>query len=129
MAGWSTYAQQKALDHIRGKASWTMPSNNWIALFTEAPTDAGGGTEAAYTGYARVQTTAADWASASGIAGANAAALNFPTCAGGTSAVVAFAAFDQATGGNMLYWGTCSLAVSTGITPGFGVGQLSCTLD
>jgi hypothetical protein len=45
MAGFTTYLQQKVLDHVRGKTSFTMPTA-YVALFTTNPTDAGGGTEA-----------------------------------------------------------------------------------
>lgn len=128
MAGFTTYLQNKVLDHVRGKTAYTMPTVS-VALFTVAPTDAGGGTEAAYTGYARVTTAGADWTASSGINGANANAINFPACTAGTSTVVAFGLYDAASAGNLLAWGTCSLSVSSGITPSFAVAALNITLD
>jgi len=130
MAGFSTYLQQKILDHIRGKTALTMPTA-YVGLYTAAPTDAGGGTEAAYTGYARVTTSGSDWTAASGTSGSNAAAITFPACTAGSSTVTHFGIFDASTSGNLLAWGAlgASLAVSAGITPAFAIGALTLTLD
>jgi hypothetical protein len=128
MAGFTTYLQQKILDHVRGKTSYTMPTA-YVALFTTNPTDAGGGTEAAYTSYARVTTAGSDWTAASGTSGANATAISFPACTGSTSTVTGFGLYDASSTGNLLAWGTCSLSVSTGITPQFAIGALTLTLD
>lgn len=128
MAGFTTYLQQKVLDHVRGKTSYTMPTA-YVALFTANPTDAGGGTEAAYTSYARVTTSGSTWTAASGTSGANAAAIAFPACTGSSSTVTGFGLYDASSAGNLLAWGTCSLAVSTGITPQFAIGDLVITLD
>lgn len=128
MAGFTTYLQQKILDHVRGKTSYTMPTA-YVALFTANPTDAGGGTEAAYSSYARVTTAGGDWTAASGTSGVNTNAISFPACSGGSSTVTGFGIYDASTSGNLLAWGTCSLSVSSGITPSFAAGQLAITLD
>lgn len=131
MAGASDYLENKLLDMIVGKTDYTMPTA-YVALCTAAPTDASTGstiTEADYTGYARVETAGSDWAGASGGAQSNAAAITFPACTGGSSTVTHFAVVDAATDGNMLFWGTCSLSVSDGITPSFAIGDLDVTLD
>lgn len=128
MAGFSTYLQQKVLDHVLGKTSYTMPTA-YVALFTANPTDAGGGTEAAYTSYARVTTSGATWNAASGTTTTNASAVTFPACTGSSSTVTGFGIYDASTTGNLLAWGTCSLSVSTGITPQFAAGALTVTLD
>ena len=128
MAGFSTYLQTKVLDHVRGKTSYTMPANH-IALFTANPTDAGGGTEAAYTGYARVSIPGASWNAASGTSGSNGVAVAFGACTAGSSSVTGFGVYDASSAGNLLFWGTCTLSVSVGITPQFGVGDLVVTLD
>jgi hypothetical protein len=59
------------------------PAAVWVGLFTAAPTDAGGGTEATGGSYARVQLTQADatWAAAAGsvstaVSGSNASTTN-----------------------------------------------------
>lgn len=134
MAGaFTTYTQQKVLDHVRGKTSWTMPTTVACALFTATPSDAGGGTEATYTGYLRATVAAADWTAASGTSSTNTNPVSFPLCSGGSNSIGWFGLYDSATvgAGNLLAWGAVSsaLTVSTGITPSFAASQLTITLD
>ena len=128
MPGFSTYAQEKLLDHLRGKTAFPMPTV-WVALYTVSPTDNGGGTEANYTGYARTPTTGADWAPASGTAAPNANPIGFPQCTAGSNDIVAFGLLDAPTAGNLLGYAPCSLPIRPGITPSFGPGKLNVTLD
>lgn len=130
----SDYLENKLLDHIVGKTSFTMPSSVYVALCTSAPTDASTGstlTEANYTGYARKLTSGSDWATAASGATSNAAAIAFAACTGGSSTVTHFALVDASSAGNVLVWGalTSSLAVSNGITPQFAIGDLDITCD
>lgn len=126
MAALSTFAANKLLDHYRGLTSYTMPTV-WMALTTTASNAGAAGTEAAYTGYARVALSGTEGAASSG-SGTNSSAITFPACTGGSSTVVGFATFDASSAGNMLEFGTCSLAVSTGITPSFAIGAFVSTL-
>jgi hypothetical protein len=133
MAGLSQYAQQKLIDHLTGKAAWTAPTA-YVALLTTNPTtDAGASlVETTYTNYARVTTSAASWNSASGVSpssATNAAALTFPTCGTTGATIVGFALYDASSAGNLMGYGTCSLAVSSGIAPQFAIGQLTVTAD
>lgn len=119
-----------------GDTSGLQPSaaagNLYVALFTTAPTDSTAGTETTYTNYARVAVprSSAGWTVASG-AVSNAAAITFPQCGTTGATIVAFAIMTASTGGDMLYWGdlTSSLAVSSGITPEFAIGDLDITED
>jgi hypothetical protein len=123
----SDYLENKVLDHIFGKAAYTAPANLYIALCTAAPTDASTGstlTEANYTGYARKQSAPADWSVSSGGTLSNSNVLEFAPCTAGSSAVSHFAIVDAAANGNVLFYGTCTLAVSTGIIPRFAAGAL-----
>lgn len=134
MAGFSQYLQQKVLDHIVGKTSFTMPTA-YVALLTAAPsTDASAPTEATYTSYARKITAGADWNAATAATPSvttNAQAITFVTCTGGSSTVTHFSLMDALTAGNMLGWGalSSSLAVSNNIQPNFAIGTLTLTLD
>lgn len=131
MAGsFSDYLENKILDHVTGKTAYTSPTA-YLALFTAAPNDAGGGTEANYTSYARKQTAGSDWNAASGGSVSNAGTLSFPACTGGTNTATHAALFDASTNGNMLAWGSlaASLSISTGITPSFLASQITMTLD
>ncbi len=130
MASFNDYTENKVLDHVVGKTAWTMPSI-WIALFTAAPSDTGGGTEVTGGAYARKSTAAADWAAAAAGATSNANAITFitPTASWGT--VTHFALMDALTVGNMIAWAplTTSQAIGSGNTVSFAVGELDITLS
>ena len=51
MAGFSDYLEDKVLDHVFGGTAYTAPSTLYVALYTVAPTDTGGGTEVSGGGY------------------------------------------------------------------------------
>ena len=55
MSSLSDYTELEILDHIFGGAAYTSPTNVYLALYTVAPTDSGGGTEVSGNGYARQQ--------------------------------------------------------------------------
>lgn len=105
----------------------------YIALHTASPAVGGNQStnEAAYTSYARVAVvrSSSGW-TVSGNAYSNAAAINFPACTGGSETETYFSVGTAASGtGEVLLFGalTSSLAVSSGITPSFAIGQLSGT--
>lgn len=130
MAGFSDYAENKILDHIVGKTSFTMPTA-YLALFTTAPTDAGGGTEVSGGSYARVTTAGADWGAASGGANTNANTLTFPTATGNWGTIVAAGLYDASSSGNLLIWNnlTANKTVTSGDTISFPAGNIDFTLD
>lgn len=129
MAGLSDYAENKILDHVFKTASFTQPSNLYVALFTAAPSDSGGGTEVSGGSYARVACNT--WDAASGGSIANTGAVTFTTATGSWGTVTHFAIFDASSGGNMIGWGalTTSKTVGSGDTASFAAGQLAVTLD
>lgn len=107
----------------------------YISLHTADPGEAGDQTtsETAYTNYARVAVarTGSGWSVSSNTA-SNAAAVNFPTCGATGATITHFGVGTASTGaGNLLFSGalTASLAVSNGITPSFGIGDLDVTVD
>jgi hypothetical protein len=117
-----------------GLQNSAVAGNLYIALFTAAPSDSAQGTECDYTDYARVAVvrSAVGW-TVSGNNCSNAAAISFPECTGGTNTAVAFAICTGATAGvdDAIYWGDLSanLAISTGITPEFAIGDLDINED
>lgn len=124
---YTNFLDNALVAHAVGKTSFTMPST-WVALYTVSPTVvAATGTEAAYTGYARVATSGAWGTPGASVQGqiANAVAIAF-AAAGSSATIVAFAIVDSATigAGNVLMFGACSLAVSSGITPQFAINAL-----
>ncbi len=105
MAGMSVYLENKVVDHVTKKATYSAPTNLFVGLYTVAPTDAGGGTEVTGGSYARVSTATADWNTASGGTLTNVNTISFPTASANWGTVVAFGLFDASTAGNMLVWG------------------------
>lgn len=105
----------------------------FIGLFTADPTETGSlAAEANYTGYARVAVArSAGGFTVSGNQVTNAALVTFPKATGGSSNVTHFAILTAISAGTMLIKGSLdsALAVSTNITPEFGVGDLIATFE
>ena len=107
----------------------------YISLHTADPGETGTQTtsEATYTSYARVAVarSGAGW-TVSGNNASNAAAINFPACTGGSNSITHFGIGSDSSGtGNLFFKGalTSTLAVSSGITPSFAIGELDVNLD
>lgn len=107
----------------------------YISLHTGDPGEAGDQTtnEATYTSYARVAVarSGAGW-TISGANCSNAAAVTFPACTGGTNTITHFGIGSASSAaGNLFFKGAlgASLAVSTGITPAFAIGELDVNCD
>jgi len=122
-----------------GDASGLQPSATagslYVALHTADPGEAGTQTtsEAAYGSYARVAVarSGAGWTVA-GNAVTNAALIQFPQCTSGSETETYFTIGTASSGaGKVLYRGalSSSLAVSSGIQPQFGAGDLDGTED
>jgi hypothetical protein len=122
-----------------GDVSGLQPSGTagslYVSLHTGDPGEAGAQntSEAAYTSYARVAVvrSGSGW-TVSGNAASNAAAITFPQCTGGSATVTHFGVGTASSGaGVLLYKGalSASLAVSSGITPEFAIGDLDITED
>lgn len=129
MASFTDFTENKVLDHVVGKTAWTMPAI-WVALFTAAPSDTGGGTEVTGGSYARKATAGTDWAAAAAGATSNATTLTFVTPTASWGTVTHFALMDAATVGNMIAWAplTTSQAIGSGNTVSFAIGDLDVTL-
>lgn len=125
------YLENKLLDHITGKAAYTMPTC-YVGLSTADPGD-GGATlaEPSGNGYARVQTSASDWNAASAGSATNAAVITFPAATGDWGTITHVCLFDAASGGNLLASGTldASQVISVDQIPRFDIGTLTVSLD
>ena len=133
MAGLSDFAENEMLDHLFGAATYTPPATLYFALFTAAPSDAGGGTEVSTGSYARVAVTnnATNFPAASGGAKSNGTAITFPTASGSWGTVVAVGIFDASTSGNLIAWATLAVskAIGSGDTASFPIGDIDLTVD
>ena len=129
----SNYLQDKVNDHVLGGPDFTSPATVYVALYTAAPTDAGGGTEVTGGSYVRLSVTnnATNWPASSGGAKANGTELTFATATASWGTVVAFGILDADTAGNLLHWGdlAVSKAVNSGDTAKFPVGDIDITED
>lgn len=126
----SDYAENKVLDWCVGRAVSTITA--YVALYTAAPSDSGGGTEVTGAGYARKATVTGDWTTASGGSISNAATLDFPAAtANYPAAVTHFGILDAATSGNLIRWAALSASktINNGDTPRFAAGGLVLTED
>ena len=101
MAAMTDYLANVLRDHTLRNMAYTSPTTVYLALFTTATTEAGGGTEMTGGSYARQAITF----DAGAIAGQadQAAVVAFTDCPAAT--VVAAAVMDALTVGNMLYHG------------------------
>lgn len=122
----SLYSRNKFLDHVHGKAAWTMPSPVYVGFSTTGINISdGGATEPVGNGYARVAVPAASWGTAASGAITNTAAITFPTATGsGWGTVTTIVVYDAPTGGNLLWYANvASQAVPAGVTPSLAVGE------
>jgi hypothetical protein len=128
MAAISDYYENKIIDHMLRAQAFTPPSTIYLALYTVAPTDAGGGTEVSGGGYARQSFTLT---AASGGASSNSADITFPTATADWGTIVAVGIFDASTGGNLLMWAnlTTSKTVNSGDTFKINAGDLDISFD
>lgn len=101
MAGFSTYLKNKLVAHAFGGVPYTAPSTVYVALYTAAPTDGGGGTELSGGGYARTTATF----TVTDNTATNDTQSEFPAATANWGVVTHGAVFDAATAGNMLGWG------------------------
>jgi hypothetical protein len=129
MAGFSDYLEDKVLDHVFGGNAYTAPTTLYVALYTVAPTDTGGGTEVSGGAYAR-QTAAFTVSGTSPTTASNSAAVEYPTATANYGTVVAVGVFDASSGGNLLAYANLdtSKVVSTGDVFRFNTGDLDITL-
>ena len=131
MGGFSDYWEDKTLNHIFGKDSYAPPTIYAALLTTDPLDDSSEISEPTGNGYARVETLASDWNTASGGSLNNANDIIFPKATGSWGTITHFALFDAATDGNMLAHGALiqPKTVDSSYTPIFDAGDLNISLD
>lgn len=128
----SDYLENKLLDHVLGNTAYSAPGTVYVALYTVAPTDSGGGTEVTGGNYSRVAVTnsGTNWETASGGLKQNKTAFTFPTASADWGTVLAMGILDAASGGNLLYWATItSKIIYNGDTASFAIHDISVNED
>jgi hypothetical protein len=140
----SDYLENKIIDHLFRTGTFAKPAALWIALFTAAPSDLGGGTEVVGGGYLRVNLAPLDtnWkatqggtsGASSGTGGltANAVQITFPAPTANWGTATHFGIFDAASAGNLLIWDALTAArtiLNGDPAPSFAIDALQITVS
>jgi len=130
MAGFTNYAEDLVLDWLLTNGAATRPTAWYVALYTVAPGETGGGTEVSGGSYVRTAVTFTVSGTAPTTA-SNSAAVEFPTATGSWGTIVAAGIFDASTSGNLLAFAnlTTSKTVDSGDVLRFNTGEIDVTLD
>lgn len=134
MSQMSDFLEDQLTGWFRGTTFPAATGSVYLALYTAAPSDSGGGTEVSGNAYARQALSKAVGTWTLGGAGSgnitNTAAITFPAATPATwGTVTHFGIFDAITVGNLLLWGalTASKTVGVGDVLQFAIGALSIT--
>ena len=123
----SNIFETTTLNWLFTATSVTRPTAWYIALYTVAPTDGGGGTE--ISGNAYVREAAA--MSVTGDNATNTGAIEWPTATGTWGTIVAVGVFDALSAGNLIAYGnfTVSKTITSGDVFRIPAGDLDITMD
>lgn len=105
----------------------TRPTAWYVGLFTDAPTEAGTGTEIAVAGYARMPITL----TVTGDTASNAASIEFAAATATWGSITHAAVFDSLSGGTMIASGalTAAKTIDTGDIIRIPAASFNVTLD
>ena len=131
MGAFSNYMEEKIVEHFLRNNAVASPITVYLALFTSDPAEAGTGTEASFTGYAR-QSSA--WTALDGNGQTkNSGAITFPANANASASVTIThaAIYDSSSTGNMLLYGALATpkTLAVGDVLSFAANALTLTLD
>lgn len=129
MSALSDHAENLILNFLMTSGTATRPTAWYVALYTVAPSDSGGGTEVSGNGYSR-QTVAWDTATGTGGTTDNTGAVSFTASGGNFGTIVAIGIHDASSGGNLLWHGALSTnkTVNDGDTLEFAAGAIDLTI-
>lgn len=131
MCSFANYLENKILNHVFGKSSYSLP-NVYIGLLSTAPNDDGSSiAEPDCPSYARVTTNASVWQTAIQGLIENVNKITFAMACENWGTMTHFALFDAASGGNILAFGSLSPSktVNSGDIPRFAPGDLIISFD
>ncbi len=131
MGSFSDYTEDALLNHLFGKGNYAPPTIH-VGLSTADPGDSGAGlSEPNGNGYARVETTGADWNVAANGLLDNANAILLGPATGDWGTLTHFALFDASTGGHLLLHGalTQPKTIESGDSARFASGELDIAFD
>ena len=116
MASKSDFLENAILNHMVGGPDYARPATLYFALYTSAPTDAGGGTEVAGGSYARAAVTnnANNFPAAVSGLKSNAVAIPYAAASAAWGNATHFGIFDAPVGGNLLFHNSLTVPRSIG---------------
>lgn len=125
----SNFLETEILDHVFGAAAYTAPGTMYLALYTTAPGEAGGGTEVSASGTAYARQSVAF--TVSGNTASNTGAVEYPTATDDFGTVTHVGVMDALTSGNLMAYAALasSKTIATGDVFRVPVGDLDITLD
>jgi hypothetical protein len=123
----SNFLETEILDHVFAGSAYTAPSTHYLALFTAAPGETGGGTEVSGGAYVRKAVAF----TTSGNTTSNNAAVEFPTASASWGTVTHVGVFDASSSGNLMAYATLSAskAIASGDVFRVPNADLDITLD
>lgn len=129
MAALSDHAEKLLLDWLMTSGTATRPTAWYVALYTAAPSDSGGGTELTGNGYSR-QSVAFDAATSPGGTTSNSGDVTFTASGGDWGTVTHIGIHDASSGGQLLWHGamTTSKTIADGDTLQFSTGNIDLTI-
>ena len=125
----SNFLETEILDHVFGAAAYTAPGTMYLALYTTAPGEAGGGTEVSASGTAYARQSVAF--TVSGNTASNTGAVEYPTATDDFGTVTHVGVMDALTSGNLMAYAALasSKTIATGDVFRVPAGDLDITLD
>jgi len=122
------YLEANLINHVLRGIAFPVPLASYVALFTTAPSEGGGGVEVSGGSYSRQQ---AIWTAPAGGSTSNTMDILFPVATAVWGTVTSFALMDAIVGGNMLYYANLNAPRFIQINDQlkFPVGQLILTED
>lgn len=145
MAAMADYLENKLIDFLFRGQAYTPPATLYFALFTSAPSDAGGGTEVSGGSYSRIGVTAslANFAGTQSAGSTTASSgslattsnnvpVTFPEPTANWGVITHFAVLDAATSGNPLWHGALAMpkTVNNGdAAPSFAINAFTLQID
>jgi hypothetical protein len=129
MAALSDFAEKLLLDWLMTTGTATRPTAWFLALYTAAPSDSGGGTEVTGNGYSR-QSASFAAASTPGGTTSNTNTISFTASGGNWGSITHVGILSASTGGNLLWHGAMTTArtVNDTDTLSFAPGAVALTL-
>ena len=129
MAALSDHAENLLLNWLMTTDSVTRPTAWYVALYTAAPSDSGGGTEVSGSGYTR-QALTVGTASGTGGTTSNTGNITFTASGGDWGTITHIGIHDASSAGNLLWHGAMSASktIADGDTLQFNTGNIDLTI-